>query len=134
MRLPVELRIVAWPTFGEAGFFARLPVTVTVSPTLRISTLRQDHFAYDEVRAISAVIMGHERLHKAMVEKDALYAKPDFSDEDGLRAAELEAEFDDIDTEISPLSPLAKHGLTERCRLILRTSAQTVRTQRRSLC
>src|SRR3954465_15430617 len=45
--------------------------TVTVSPALRISTLRQDHFAYDEVRAISAVIMGHERLHKAMVEKDA---------------------------------------------------------------
>jgi ATPase subunit of ABC transporter with duplicated ATPase domains len=70
--------------------------SVTVNPELRISTLRQDHFAYDEVRALSAVIMGHERLHKAMVEKDALYAKADFSDEDGLRAAELEAEFGDL--------------------------------------
>ena len=69
---------------------------VTVSPELRISTLRQDHFAYDEVEALRAVIMGHPRLHQVMTEKDALYAKPDFSDEDGLRAAELEAEFSDM--------------------------------------
>ena len=63
---------------------------------MRISTLRQDHFAYDDVQALPAVIMGHERLHEVMVEKDALYAKPDFSDADGLRAAELEAEFGDM--------------------------------------
>jgi ATPase subunit of ABC transporter with duplicated ATPase domains len=70
--------------------------TVTVAPELRISTLRQDHFAYDEVEAVKAVVMGHPRLHAVMIEKDALYAKPDFSDEDGLRAAELEAEFSDM--------------------------------------
>jgi ATPase subunit of ABC transporter with duplicated ATPase domains len=69
---------------------------VTVSPELRISTLRQDHFAYNEIEALRTVIMGHPRLHQVMTEKDALYAKPDFSDEDGLRAAELEAEFSDM--------------------------------------
>jgi ATPase subunit of ABC transporter with duplicated ATPase domains len=69
---------------------------VTVAPELRISTLRQDHFAYDEVQALQAVVMGHPRLYGLMTEKDALYAKPDFSDEDGLRAAELEAEFSDL--------------------------------------
>jgi ATPase subunit of ABC transporter with duplicated ATPase domains len=69
---------------------------VSVSPTLRISTLRQDHFAYDDVQALQTVVMGHPRLHQLMTEKDALYAKPDFSDEDGLRAAELEAEFSDL--------------------------------------
>jgi len=70
--------------------------TVTVNPELRISTLRQDHFAYDDVQALRAVIMGHPRLHNVMLEKDTLYAKPDFSDEDGIRAAELEAEFSDL--------------------------------------
>jgi ATPase subunit of ABC transporter with duplicated ATPase domains len=69
---------------------------VTVSPELRISTLRQDHFAYDETEALRTVIMGHPRLHQVMAEKDALYAKSDFTDEDGLRAAELEAEFSDM--------------------------------------
>ncbi|MET0384756.1 MAG: ATP-binding cassette domain-containing protein [Polyangiales bacterium] len=70
--------------------------TVTVSPELRISTLRQDHFVYDEVQALRAVVMGHPRLHQVMTEKDALYEKPDFSDEDGIKAAELEAEFSDL--------------------------------------
>jgi ATPase subunit of ABC transporter with duplicated ATPase domains len=70
--------------------------TVTVAPELRISTLRQDHFAYDEVQALRAVVMGHPRLHQVMAEKDALYEKVDFSDEDGIRAAELEAEFSDL--------------------------------------
>jgi ATPase subunit of ABC transporter with duplicated ATPase domains len=69
---------------------------VSVSSALRISTLKQDHFAYDEVRALAAVIMGHTRLYQVMTEKDALYAKPDFSDDDGIRAAELEAEFGDM--------------------------------------
>ncbi len=69
---------------------------VIVPPGMRISTLRQDHFAYDEVTALQTVIMGHSRLHALMTEKDALYAKPDFSDEDGLRAAELETEFSDL--------------------------------------
>jgi ATPase subunit of ABC transporter with duplicated ATPase domains len=69
---------------------------VSVAPGLRISTLKQDHFAYDDVQAVAAVVMGHPRLHAVMTEKDALYAKPDFSDEDGIRAAELEAEFSDM--------------------------------------
>ena len=70
--------------------------TVSIPPGLRISTLRQDHFAYDELSALQAVIMGHARLHAVMTEKDALYAKPDFSEEDGIRTAELEAEFGDM--------------------------------------
>jgi len=69
---------------------------VAVAPGLRISTLRQDHFAYDEVDALRTVIMGHARLHQVMVEKDVIYEKPDFSDEDGIKAAELEAEFADL--------------------------------------
>jgi ATPase subunit of ABC transporter with duplicated ATPase domains len=71
--------------------------SVIVGPGQRISTLRQDHFAFDDVRAIETVIMGHTRLHAVMMEKDVLYAKADFSDEDGIRASELEAEFGDLD-------------------------------------
>ncbi len=63
---------------------------------LRLSVLKQNHFEFDEVDALTTVIMGHTRLHRIMVEKDALYAKPDFSDEDGIRTAELEAEFADL--------------------------------------
>jgi ATPase subunit of ABC transporter with duplicated ATPase domains len=69
---------------------------VSVTPGSRISTLKQDHFAYDDVQALSAVVMGHSQLHGLMTEKDALYAKPEFSDEDGIHAAELEAEFSDL--------------------------------------
>lgn len=71
--------------------------TVTVAPALRVSTLRQDHFAYDDVQALQAVVMGHPRLYEVMTEKDALYQKPDFNDEDGMRAADLEAEFSELD-------------------------------------
>ena len=63
----------------------------------RLNMLRQDHFAFDEVKALSAVIMGHARLHAVMVAKDAVYAKPDFSDADGVHAAELEGEFSELD-------------------------------------
>jgi len=63
----------------------------------RLNVLRQDHFAYDETEALTTVIMGHARLYEVMIEKDALYAKSDFSDEDGTRAAELEAEFGELD-------------------------------------
>jgi ATPase subunit of ABC transporter with duplicated ATPase domains len=88
---------------------------VTVAPELRISTLRQDHFVYDEVEALRAVVMGHTRLHQLMVEKDALYEKPDFNDEDGLRAAELEAEFSDLsgwDAEANAAQLLSALGIT----------------------
>ena len=70
---------------------------VAIGKGQRLSVLEQDHFAYDEVAALETVIMGHARLHTVMTEKDALYAKPDFSDEDGMRAAELETEFADLD-------------------------------------
>jgi ATPase subunit of ABC transporter with duplicated ATPase domains len=70
--------------------------SVIVPPGLRLSTLKQDHFAYDDVTVLTTVIMGHERLHQIMQEKDALYAKPDFGEEDGILAAELESEFADL--------------------------------------
>jgi len=69
---------------------------VTMPPGARLSVLRQDHFAYDEVTALTTVIMGHAKLHAIMVEKDAIYAKPDFSDEDGVRVGELESAFADL--------------------------------------
>ncbi|MDD6483416.1 MAG: ATP-binding cassette domain-containing protein [Clostridiales bacterium] len=66
---------------------------VSIDPNCRMSVLKQDHFAYDECSVLDTVIMGNEKLYSIMKEKDALYEKPDFSDEDGLRAADLEAEF-----------------------------------------
>src|SRR5690606_36851516 len=62
----------------------------------RLSVLKQDHFAFDEFSVIETVLMGNERLYQIMKEKDALYAKEDFSDEDGIRASELEAEFAEL--------------------------------------
>ncbi len=70
--------------------------TVTITPGERISFLRQDHFTFDEVPVLKTVIMGEPRLSQIIAEKDALYAKPDFSAEDGDRAGELEATFADL--------------------------------------
>ncbi len=67
--------------------------TISVTPGDRISFLEQDHFKYDEYEVLDTVIMGNQRLYEVMKEKDALYMKEDFSDEDGIRAAELEGEF-----------------------------------------
>ncbi len=69
---------------------------VTIPKELRMSVLKQDHFAYDTYTVLDTVIMGNERLYAIMQEKDALYAKPDFSEEDGNHAAELEAEFAEL--------------------------------------
>ncbi|ARC85173.1 ABC transporter family protein [Clostridium argentinense CDC 2741] len=69
---------------------------VSMTPGQRLAVLKQDHFAYDEVEVLKTVIMGHQRLIKIMEEKDALYAKEDFSDEDGIRASELEGEFAEL--------------------------------------
>lgn len=63
----------------------------------RLSVLQQDHFKYDEYMVLDTVIMGNRRLYDIMKEKDAIYAKEDFSDEDGIRASELEAEFAEMD-------------------------------------
>ena len=67
--------------------------SISIDPGERLSVLQQDHYAYDEYEVLRTVIMGNKRLVEIMDEKDALYAKPDFSEEDGNRAAELEAEF-----------------------------------------
>ncbi|MEC9465244.1 MAG: ATP-binding cassette domain-containing protein, partial [Myxococcota bacterium] len=69
---------------------------VTIPKELRLSTLRQNHFAYNDVKVLDTVIQGHQRLWDVMQEKDAIYAKPDFNDDDGMRAAELETEFADM--------------------------------------
>ncbi len=66
---------------------------VFITPGQRLSVLEQDHFKYDDYTVLDLVIMGNERLYRIMKEKDAIYAKEDFSDEDGIRASELEAEF-----------------------------------------
>ena len=69
---------------------------VSIAPNIRMSVLKQDHFQYDEFEVLETVIMGNERLYQIMKEKDALYAKPDFTDEDGIKASELEGEFADL--------------------------------------
>lgn len=66
---------------------------VSFSPGERLAVLKQDHYAYEDQAVLETVIMGHERLYQVMKEKDAIYMKEDFSDEDGMRAAELEGEF-----------------------------------------
>ena len=71
--------------------------TVTLGPGERLSVLSQDHFAFDEFTVINTVLMGHTVLWDIMQEKDALYAKPDFSDADGIRAAELEEKFAELE-------------------------------------
>lgn len=70
---------------------------VFITPGERLAVLKQNQFEFDEFPVIDTVIMGHERLYSIMKEKDALYAKEDFSEEDGMKAAELEGEFADLD-------------------------------------
>lgn len=69
---------------------------ISLGPDERLSVLRQNHFDYEDERVIDVVIMGNEHLYNIMKEKDAIYMKPDFSDEDGVRAAELEGEFAEL--------------------------------------
>ena len=74
------------PTKGE----------VSIPSTVRMSVLKQNHFAYEDYTVLDTIIMGNKRLYDISKEKDALYAKEDFSDEDGIRASELEAEFAEL--------------------------------------
>lgn len=67
--------------------------TVDKTPGSRLAVLKQNHFEFDEYEVIKTVIMGHKKLYSIMEEKDQLYAKPDFNDKDGMRTAELEADF-----------------------------------------
>ena len=74
------------PTTGE----------VTIPKNLRMSVLKQDHFAYDAYTVLDTIIMGNQRLYDIMQQKDALYAKEDFTEEDGDRAGQLESEFAEL--------------------------------------
>ena len=80
------LKILSGELETTSGFIA-------MTPGQRMSVLEQDHFKYDACTVLDTVMMGNARLFEIMKEKDALYAKPDFTDEDGIRASELEAEF-----------------------------------------
>ncbi|MHC5522212.1 ABC-F family ATP-binding cassette domain-containing protein [Ligilactobacillus saerimneri] len=71
--------------------------SITIGANERLSSLQQDHFAFEEFPVLETVIQGHKKLYDIMKEKDALYAKPDFSEADGIKAAELEAEFAEMD-------------------------------------
>ncbi len=69
---------------------------VSLEPGKRMAVLRQNHYAFDEVPVLDTVMMGHQHLWQIMKDKDAIYAKPDFSEEDGIKASELEAEFSEM--------------------------------------
>ena len=70
---------------------------VSKEKTERISVLKQDHFAYEDYRVLDTVIMGNQELYSIMKEKDEIYSKPDFSEEDGMKAAKLEERFAELD-------------------------------------
>ncbi|WP_105956531.1 ABC-F family ATP-binding cassette domain-containing protein [Apilactobacillus quenuiae] len=70
---------------------------ISIGPNERLSSLSQDHYGFEDYEVLDTVIQGYEKLYKIMKEKDALYAKPDFSDKDGVKAAELEGEFAEMD-------------------------------------
>lgn len=85
---------------------------VSMSPNERLATLKQNHFDYEDYTVLETVIMGHKRLYEVMKEKDAIYMKEDFSDEDGIRAAELEGEFAELDGwEAEPEAAVLLQGL-----------------------
>ena len=70
---------------------------ISIEPGKRMAVLKQDHFEFDECTVLDTVLMGHEKLWSIMKAKDAIYAKPDFNEEDGIKASELEAEFAEMD-------------------------------------
>lgn len=84
------LKILAGLSEADSG-------SVSVGPRERVAFLKQDQFAFDEHTVFNTVIMGHTRLYEIMIAREAMYAKTDFSEEDGIRSAELEAEFSELD-------------------------------------
>ncbi|HLV41850.1 MAG TPA: ATP-binding cassette domain-containing protein [Brumimicrobium sp.] len=89
---------------------------VALEPGKRMAVLKQDHFEFDEYEVLQTVMRGHQRLFEIIVEKDALYAKPDFSEADGMRASELETEFGDMDgwnAETDAATMLSNLGIDE---------------------
>jgi len=90
---------------------------ISLEPGKRMAVLKQNHFEYDEVRVLDTVLMGHDKLWSIMQEKDAIYAKPDFSDADGIKASELEEEFAEMDgwnAEPSAAALLSGIGIKEK--------------------
>jgi ATPase subunit of ABC transporter with duplicated ATPase domains len=90
--------------------------TVEISPGERMAVLKQNHFEFDEVTVLNTVLVGHQRLWKVMHEKDAIYAKEDFTEEDGMKAGELEAEFGEMggyEAESNAGSLLSSLGVAE---------------------
>lgn len=90
--------------------------SVNITPGQRMAVLSQNHFAFDEIEVLSTVLMGHKKLYSIMAEKDALYLKEDFTEADGLRASELEAEFAEMDgwnAESDAASLLSGLGISE---------------------
>lgn len=90
--------------------------TISIASGKRLSVLKQDQYAYDEFTVLMTVIMGHKELYQVMKEKDEIYAKPDFSDADGLRASELEAKFGEMngwDAESEAAKLLSDLGISE---------------------
>lgn len=89
---------------------------IELEPGKRMAVLKQNHFEFDHIQVLQTVIMGHKRLFEIMVEKDALYAKPDFSEDDGMKTAELEAEFADLEgwnAETDAATLLSNLGISE---------------------
>ncbi len=89
---------------------------VAMSKGMRMAVLKQNHFEFDEFPVLQTVLMGYKKLWEVMNEKDAIYAKPDFSDKDGVRASELEAEFAEMDgwnAESEAASILSSLGIKE---------------------
>lgn len=99
-----------------AGEIEQNEGSVTTGPRERIAVLKQDQFAFDEYTVIDTVIMGHEKLYAVLRERDEVYAREDFSDEDGIRAAELEEMLDEMngyDAESDAASLLSGLGIEE---------------------
>ncbi len=89
---------------------------INIPGGLRMAILKQDHFEFDEFTVLNTVLYGHKRLYDIVIEKDAIYAKEDFSDEDGIRAGELEGEFADLngwDAESNAANMLSGIGIPE---------------------
>ena len=90
--------------------------TIVFGPNERLSVLKQDHFEFDEYTVLDTVMMGHEKLWAVKNEKDEIYAKEDFTEEDGIRASELEEQFAEMDgwnAESDAASLLSSFGIKE---------------------
>ena len=90
--------------------------SVNITPGQRMAVLKQNHFEFDEVEVLKTVLMGHKKLYDIMLEKDAIYLKTDFTEEDGIRASELESEFAEMDgwnAESDAAALLSGLGITE---------------------